>query len=191
MPREDGKKQMSFAVSYRWIAFFVIAINFTIIDLITKYFTFEMSPKDIIPGVLGLKYVFNKGIIWGLFQQGSILFLIIPAFAIPLIILMFKNIHLISPRIPLQDNQNNPSVLPETDTLQRTQPSLLFTIGFGLILAGALGNLYDRIIYKGVRDFIDFYLINWPIFNLADAYITISAGLIIINVLKKHPHPQK
>lgn len=159
----------------RWFIFFLIAILGTAGDLITKNLTETITPRDIISGVMGFKPVLNKGIIWGLFQQGSILFLVIPALAVPLIIIMFKYINLFSGE-------------KKQDEAQNAQPArlyLLLTIAFGLILAGALGNLYDRIVYKAVRDFIDFYAINWPIFNLADTYITIGAFLIIISLFIK------
>ena len=162
----------------RWFIFFLVAIAGTIGDLITKNITAAITPTDVIAGVFGWKPVLNKGIIWGFFQQGSILFLIIPALAVPLIILMFKYINLFSgPENKETDGATSPG-----------RWNLLPAIAFGLILAGALGNLYDRIVYKAVRDFIDFYAINWPIFNMADTYITIGAFLIIILLFIKPKH---
>jgi lipoprotein signal peptidase len=156
----------------RWCIFFLVAVTGAASDLITKHLTETVTPKDVIAGVMGLKPVLNKGIIWGMFQQGSVLFLIIPALAVPLIILMFKHIRLFTGE----------------ESSDRSAPAfqgrlhILLTVAFGLILAGAMGNLYDRIVYQGVRDFIDFYIISWPIFNLADTYITIGAGLIVISL---------
>ena len=51
-----------------------------------------------------------------------------------------------------------------------------------MILAGALGNVFDRIIYKAVPDFIDFHIGNfhWFIFNFADIFITIGVIFLII-----------
>ena len=51
-----------------------------------------------------------------------------------------------------------------------------------MILGGALGNIYDRIFYKAVPDFIDFHVGNfhWFIFNIADIFITIGVVLIIL-----------
>ena len=53
-------------------------------------------------------------------------------------------------------------------------------IAFSFVLAGALGNLYDRIFYGYVIDFIEFHYKNfyWPIFNIAD--IAISIGIILL-----------
>ena len=51
-----------------------------------------------------------------------------------------------------------------------------------MILGGALGNFFDRIIYKAVPDFIDFHIGNfhWFIFNVSDIFITIGVVLMII-----------
>ena len=59
-----------------------------------------------------------------------------------------------------------------------------------LILAGAAGNLYDRLMYGYVVDFLDFYVgsWHWPAFNVADTCITIGAGLLILDSLAK-PSP--
>jgi len=59
---------------------------------------------------------------------------------------------------------------------------------FALIIGGALGNLFDRIYYYAVPDFIDLHLGNyhWFIFNVADIFITIGIiGLMLVEILKK------
>ena len=60
---------------------------------------------------------------------------------------------------------------------------------FSLILGGAIGNLYDRLIYFAVPDFIDFHIndFHWFTFNIADIFITLGIILIIIKdlILKK------
>lgn len=57
--------------------------------------------------------------------------------------------------------------------------------GYALIIAGALGNLIDRFAYGHVVDFILFYTQTWSfaVFNMADSFITIGAGLVILDEL--------
>jgi lipoprotein signal peptidase len=50
----------------------------------------------------------------------------------------------------------------------------------GLILAGTLGNLYDRLIFNGVRDFFYFHWIEWPVFNVADCCLVTGASLLLL-----------
>ena len=58
----------------------------------------------------------------------------------------------------------------------------LFCGGLALILGGALGNLYDRIAYGHVVDFLDFHAAgwHWPAFNVADSAITAGAAILIL-----------
>jgi len=59
-------------------------------------------------------------------------------------------------------------------------------IGLALILGGALGNVFDRIVSGAVTDFLDFYIgeLHWPAFNVADSAIVIGSGLLLIALLR-------
>ncbi|MDC9593035.1 signal peptidase II [Xenorhabdus sp. IM139775] len=61
----------------------------------------------------------------------------------------------------------------------------LGNIAYALVIGGALGNLFDRLVHGFVVDFIDFYVGEWhfPTFNIADSAICIGAALIIIESL--------
>src|SRR5205814_10527463 len=50
----------------------------------------------------------------------------------------------------------------------------------GLILAGTLGNLFDRVVFGGVRDFLYFYWFEWPVFNVADCFLVVGAGVLLL-----------
>lgn len=65
--------------------------------------------------------------------------------------------------------------------------------GLCLILAGAIGNLYDRAMYGYVVDFLDFYIgaYHWPAFNVADSCITIGAGLVLLDALRSPAQGQQ
>jgi signal peptidase II len=66
--------------------------------------------------------------------------------------------------------------------IHRNPEKRLFCGGLALILGGALGNLYDRLVYGKVVDFLDFHVAgwHWPAFNVADSAITVGAAILIV-----------
>jgi lipoprotein signal peptidase len=59
---------------------------------------------------------------------------------------------------------------------------LFLSIALGLILAGTLGNFYDRLVFYGVRDFIHWFgLFDWPVFNIADCCLVVGAGTLLVH----------
>ena len=51
----------------------------------------------------------------------------------------------------------------------------------GLIFGGTLGNLYDRLVFNGVRDFLYFYKVEWPVFNVADCCLVVGAIMLMLH----------
>jgi signal peptidase II len=71
--------------------------------------------------------------------------------------------------------------------LRKLQPQETWTaVAIVLILGGALGNVYDRVVHGYVVDFLHFYWQDWhfPAFNLADTAITIGAAMMIIDTFR-------
>lgn len=73
-----------------------------------------------------------------------------------------------------------------------TRPSGLkdrsLSIALGLILAGTLGNLFDRVVFNGVRDFLYWhYVVDWPVFNFADCCLVCGAGLLLTQAFFHKP----
>jgi signal peptidase II len=62
-----------------------------------------------------------------------------------------------------------------------TRAEVLSAAGLALVIGGAIGNLWDRLVYGYVVDFIDIYVADWhwPAFNLADSAITVGAVLLV------------
>jgi lipoprotein signal peptidase len=69
----------------------------------------------------------------------------------------------------------------------------------GLILGGTIGNLYDRLVFGGVRDFLHFCIVrddgsiafDWPVFNIADCCLVVGAALLLIQAVFVTPHGEQ
>jgi len=106
---------------------------------------------------INLDLVWNIGIGFGLLSTDSTLIYNLVSFLIGIVILGILYVFLIS---------NN-----------------LDKLIYSIIIGGALGNFYDRLVYKGVPDFIDLHYNNfhWFVFNVADIFITLGIVALIIN----------
>lgn len=72
-------------------------------------------------------------------------------------------------------------------------PSKLTIVSLGIIIGGILGNLFDRLFYKEVIDYLsfNFFEYSFPVFNLADIGITVGAVLLIITLLLEEKNIKK
>ena len=141
----------------RLLTYLVLVITL-IGDLLTK-FLIKNKNIIIINNFLTFTYTKNTGAAWSLLAGRRFFLIIISVLFLGLIIYYsFK----------FKNNKRN-------------------NIAFGLIIGGLLGNLFDRIFYGYVRDFISLKFGNYyyPIFNVADIAIVISIILIIIAIIKK------
>jgi signal peptidase II len=61
--------------------------------------------------------------------------------------------------------------------------------GLALILGGAAGNVFDRMMWGRVTDFLDFYIssYHWHTFNIADSAIVVGSGLLLLDLLRPKP----
>ncbi len=127
--------------------------------------TSELCGRDnytLIKGVFSLSYLENNGAAWGMFG-GKINFLVILTSVIVIAIIVFM------------------FVMP------RDTHFLPMRIICGFVIAGAAGNLYDRIVLGHVVDFFYFELIDFPVFNVADCYIVgafIAVVILIFTIYK-------
>jgi signal peptidase II len=68
-----------------------------------------------------------------------------------------------------------------------TRRDPLLCAALGLILGGTMGNLFDRIVFGGVRDFLHWYLFEFPVFNVADSCLVCGACLLLFHAMFIHP----
>ncbi|MDD3345207.1 MAG: signal peptidase II [Candidatus Omnitrophica bacterium] len=130
-----------------------------LLDQASKYLALRFlqpnTPFALIDNFLYLTLVRNSGAAFGMLKNQLLLFVAISLFAIIFILLNLKK-------------KNTP---------------FLFRISLALILAGAIGNLIDRLRFGYVIDFLD--LRFWPVFNLADSALTVGALLLGWGILFK------
>lgn len=156
---------------FSWLRFLVPAFLGLIADLALKAWAFPegvpaspaigagrapagfVPPEPIIPGLLRFTTTVNHGAVFGIGQGHVLLFLGFSIVALCIILWVFVTSH----------------------AKQR-----VVHIALGLITAGALGNLYDRAVHRGVRDMLQFYA-SWYqyIFNIADVLLCVGVPLLM------------
>ena len=136
----------------------ILMILMVALDQFTKYLAVinlqNKAPFVILDGILELNFLKNFGAAFGMLQNQKIIFLIIAVLILIIIAyVIFK--------------------LPDDKKYDILNYVLVF------IAAGAIGNMIDRIRHEYVVDFIYFVLINFPIFNVADIYVTVATFMFI------------
>ena len=145
---------------------YIIALAFSIVliilDQVTKYLAVihlkNSEGIDIVPNVFKLHYLENRGAAFGIMQGRQGFFFIMTVIVLVAIIYVYG-------KIPVEKH------------------FMLMRICSILLFSGAIGNMIDRSIQNYVVDFLYFELIDFPIFNVADIYVTISTIIFIISIL--------
>ena len=131
------------------------------IDQYTKYLAVTHlmeKPIPIVDGVFELHYLENRGAAFGMLQNKQWFFMIITVVLLVFIAKLYIE-------------------------LPRTKRVIPLRIAMIFITAGALGNMVDRIRLNYVIDFLYFKLIDFPIFNVADIYVTVSTFFVAFLIL--------
>lgn len=149
----------------KYIILIILAPLAAALDQLTKWWARSLQgepPITIIESYFHFIYVENRGAAFGLFSDMSPqwripFFVIISIVAIIMIFYFFRKV---------QDSQ------------------LVLITALSMVLGGAIGNFIDRIAYNSVIDFIDWHYkqYHWPTFNIADVFICIGVGLLIIEM---------
>lgn len=121
----------------------------------------------IIPGVFRLSHVLNTGAAFSLLEN-------LPPNGVRLGLITFSVIA---------------AIIVFTMLWRTGRTFTLTSVALALILGGALGNLYDRIRFHHVVDFLAVKIVhyNWPDFNVADSCIVIGAGLLLLEIFRPQP----
>lgn len=139
----------------------VSAILLIILDQWTKnqaVISLKDHAKVLINGVFELRYLENQGAAWGMFSGARFFFVVFAC----LLSIVFAYIYFNMP----------------TDSKYNWMKLVIV-----LFISGALGNMIDRVVNGFVVDFFYFSLIDFPVFNVADIYITCGAFLFVILIL--------
>lgn len=134
-----------------------------VIDQLTKLWAAQNLGGEVlsfIPGILNFRYVENTGAAFGMFSNGTLLLTILSAvMSVVLVVILVK---------------------------YRRQMGRFMKVALALVLAGALGNLIDRLALGYVVDFIEFDFVHFAVFNIADTCVTIGAIMMAVYLLFLH-----
>lgn len=139
----------------------VIIVVGIILDQITKFIAVKHLKEEFsvtfIDGLIDFTYVENRGMAWGLFADHRWVFMLVSTVAIIVVgVILFSG----------------------------KSPSKLYSVFMACIISGGIGNMIDRVALGYVVDFIEATFIDFPVFNVADSFVTVGAfGLIILLVI--------
>lgn len=141
----------------------ILSLIFLIVDQISKILVvkfLDLNSVTVIKNFFYLTYTNNTGAAFSILTDKRI-FLVLVGIIILILLIYYLKKHQIK------------------NTINK--------IAFALVIGGSIGNLIDRIIRGSVVDFIDIKIFsyNFPIFNLADTFITIGVLLLLININKE------
>ena len=163
---------MSGAARTGWHGLTFLAFGILAADQATKYaierFTSIGSNRALIPGLLNLVHTSNPGVAFGLLADSPGRWLAPALILFAVCVIMLLSWLLVTGR----------------------GGGFLGQWGLALILGGAAGNVLDRLLRRGVTDFIDFYVgsHHWYTFNLADSAIFVGAGFVLLELFQDWRH---
>lgn len=137
-----------------WICVIIACV---ILDQVSKIIisnTYALGEcHEIIKGVLNFRYIRNKGAAWGMFSDARWVFILITLIALiimPYFLYKYRKAH------------------------------VMFSLSLSFLIGGAVGNMIDRVFLGSVVDFIEAAFMDFPIFNIADCFVTIGAIMLFV-----------
>ncbi|MFC4597242.1 signal peptidase II [Cohnella hongkongensis] len=154
---EFAREGVDGVLRYGLTAFGVIALDHLVKWLVVTYMTIGQQ-ITVIPGVIGLASIRNRGAAFGMLQgQRGFFILITTAVLIGILLYMRKTY----------------------------REKKILSYGLAIIWGGAFGNFIDRVVTGEVVDMFQFYFIDFPIFNVADTCLWIGIGFVMLDAWKE------
>ncbi|HKA02236.1 MAG TPA: signal peptidase II [Candidatus Solibacter sp.] len=145
-----------------------VALSVIALDRLSKWlvetYVSAMDTLRVIPGFFDIVHSENRGVAFGIFSDSTSEWRTALLIVLSLAAVVFVS-----------------AMLWRPDRLDRWS-----FWGLSLILGGAAGNVFDRIMWGRVTDFLDFYVgtYHWHTFNIADSAIVIGSGLLLVDLLR-------
>ena len=140
--------------------YYTLGVLLILSDVFTKHMATRFLKNgesiEVLDSILRLSYVENTGAAFGIMKDMRWFFVFVTFVLLIFLFIWFR---------------------------RSLQKGFILRIGMLLVISGALGNLVDRILFGYVVDFIDFYIIKFPVFNLADCFICIGSTALCIHYL--------
>ncbi len=138
------------------LAIIVIFVG-VLLDQLTKMWAVDNligNSMEVIPGIINFTYAENTGAAFGIFQDATwILALVSFVLAVVMSVFLFKTMN----------------------TYGKNKYGKIYVVSLAMIISGALGNLIDRVFLGYVVDFLQFDFISFPVFNVADSFVSVGA----------------
>lgn len=150
------------------LVYYLISLVILLIDQWTKHLTVQNIPlystKEFLPGFLSFTYIQNTGAAYSILEGKMVFFYIVTIMVVGAIVYSLQK-------------------------YGKKQP--LFSVALAFILGGALGNFIDRILFQFVIDMIKLEFVSFPIFNIADAALTVGVLLMILHIFMEEKQEKK
>ncbi len=150
----------------RWVSYAAFVAAAVALDQIVKQVVRGLTdlPKDIIPGLLGLIYVENRGAAFGILENQRWLFLLLTPLALAAMFWLVKSRRIRHP---------------------------MGVWSLCAVFAGAVGNFIDRTLHGFVVDMFEFQFVTFAIFNIADIFVSVGGVFLCIYLIFVHKEPER
>ena len=170
-PTSTAPARSAMSTDRRPLLFLLAALTIAL-DQFTKFLVIQHIPSghhiDVIPGIFHISHVLNTGAAFSFFADTA------NPETVRYALIAFSILA---------------AVLVAVMIVRTGRVITLSGIALALILGGAIGNLYDRIVRHVVIDFLAVRIVHyhWPDFNVADSAICIGAGLLLLEIFRPQP----